>query len=234
MKKEKRFSNARAIVFFVIAIIVTILALILAINVFHLFKDNLIEGPMDFISWLIPLGIALVMWLLFFGEITKIKASDEELEQWKNQILDKHPNATNYVTQEDMKKFTTKISFWLHTLRNGIAKISAAVALPVALVGFVAAIAIPFVGIFSEGGGFSYGIYISDCGSCAVATAYNFKSDKTYQMGMCDKGAGYSYTWTKSGTYTLNGSKITISAGTFTAISATKLKDNTGGYWVKR
>ena len=235
MANEKRFSNKRAIVFFIIAVLITILGLILAINLFTLFKDNLGEGPFDIISWLIPLAIALVFWILFFTEINKIIATDEELEEWKKQIQTKHPNMQNYVKQEDMKKFSNKLSFWLHTLRYGFAKVATAIVLPLALIGFVGSVAVPFVGIFSDAGtGFSYGIYISDCSSCVAVTAYNFKSDKTYQIGICDKEAGYSYTWTKSGNYTLSGSTITISAGSFTVISNTKLKDSSGGYWVKR
>ena len=236
MAAEKRSSNKRIIIFFIIAVLITIVGLILAINLFKLFKEDLIEDAFDIISWLIPLAIALVFWILFLTQINKITATDEELEEWKNQIQTKHPNSQNYVKQEDMKKFSNKLSFWLHTLRFSFAKVTTAIVLPIALVGFVASIAIPFVGIFSdEGAGrFSYGVYISDCNSCVVVTAYNFKSDKTYQMGMCDKEAGYSYTWKQSGNYTLSGSTLTIPAGSFTVISNTKLKDSSGGYWVKR
>ena len=235
MAKEKRFSNKRAIIFFIIAVLITILGLILAINLFRLFKENLVEGAFDVISWLIPLAIALVFWVLFFGEISKVTATDEQLEEWKKEIQTKHPNSQNYVKQEDMKKFSSKLSFWLHTLHFSFAKIMTAIILPVALVGFVASVAIPFVGIFSDAGtAFSYGIYISDCSNCVVVTAYNFKSDKTYQMGMCDKEAGYAYTWKQSGNYSISGSTITIPAGTFTIVSSTKLKDSSGGYWVKK
>ena len=235
MAVKKRFSNKKAIIFFVIAVLLTILSLILAINVFKLFKEDLIEGAFDIVSWLIPLAIALVFWLLFVFEIGKITATDEELEAWKNEIQSKHPNSNNYVKQEDMKKFGTKVSFWLHTLGNSAAKVSTSIVLPLALAGFVVSVALPFVGIFSDAGsGFSYGIYISDCSSCVVVTAYNFKSDKTYQMGSCDKEAGYTYNWTKSGQYSVSGSTITISAGSFTIVSSTKLRDSSGGYWIKK
>ena len=235
MAKENRFSNKRAIVFFIIAVLITILGLILAINLFTLFKEDLIEGPSDILLWLIPLFIALIFWILFLTEISRITATDEELEEWKNQIQAKHPNAQNYMKQDDLIKFSNKLSFWLHTLRYSFAKVTTAIVLPVALIAFVASVTIPFIGMFSDAGtGFSYGIYINECSECVVVTAYNFKSDKTYQMGACDKEEGYTYTWTKSGTYTLSGSTITIPAGTFTIISSTKLKDSSGGYWVKR
>ena len=235
MAKEKRFSHKRALIFFIIAVAITILVFILAINLFRLFKEELVENAFDVFSWLLPLAAALVMWILFFTEINKVTATDEELEEWKNQILEKHPNFTNFAKQEDMKKLGNKFSFWLHTLRHSFAKITTAIVLPVALVGFVASAAIPFFGIFSDlDTGFSYGVYLSDCSSCVVVTAYNFKSDKTYQMGMCDKEAGYAYTWKQSGNYSISGSTITIPAGSFTIVSSTKLKDSTGGYWVKR
>ena len=76
MENKKRFSSKRAIIFVIIAILLTILALILAINTFNLFRDDLIEGAMDILYWLIPLAIALVAWILFVGEISKVTATD--------------------------------------------------------------------------------------------------------------------------------------------------------------
>ena len=60
MAAEKRSSNKRIFIFFIIAVLITIVGLILAINLFKLFKEDLIEGAFDIISWLIPLAIALV------------------------------------------------------------------------------------------------------------------------------------------------------------------------------
>ena len=235
MATKKTFSNKRAFIFLVIAFLLTILTLILAINVFKLFKENLIEGAFDIISWLIPLMLALVSWLLFVGEISTIKATDEELEAWKDEIQAKRPNFQNYVKQEDMKKFGTKLSFWLHTLKNSFAKVGASIVLPISVAAFAVGLVLPFTGMFSGGGssGFSYGIYLSDCSNCVVVSAYNFKSDKSYQFGHYDKEDS-KYTWTKSGSYNLSGSTITISAGSFTVISSAKLKDSNGGYWIKK
>ena len=236
MENKKRFSSKRAIIFVIIAILLTILALILAINTFNLFRDDLIEGAMDILYWLIPLALALVAWILFAGEISKVTATDAELEEWKNEIQAKRPGFNNYLKQEDMKKFGSKLSFWLHSLHNSFAKVATSVALPLAIAAFAVSVVLPFAGMISSGGssGFSYGIYVSDCSTCVVVTAYNFKSDKTYQRGAYDNETS-KYTWdSKSYNYSLSGSTITISGGSFTVVSSTKLKDSNGTYWVKK
>jgi len=236
MEEKKRFSSKRAIIFFLIALVLTILALILAINTFNLFRDDLIEGAMDILYWIIPLALSLVAWILFAGEISKVTATDAELEEWKNEIQAKHPGAQNYIKQEDMKKFGNKLSFWLHSLHNSFAKVGTSIALPIAVAAFAVSVVLPFVGIFNGGGnsGFSYGIYVSDCNTCVVVTAYNFKSDNTYLLGSYDNETA-KYSWgSKSNTYTVSGSTVTIANGSFTVISSTKLKDSNGAYWVKK
>ena len=73
----------------------------------------------------------------------------------------------------------------------------------------------------------------SDSPSSVVVTAYSFKSDNTYQLGYYDKETK-KFTWTKSGRYTQSGSTVIIGAKRFKIINGGKrLKDSSGGYWIK-
>lgn len=222
--KKSKFSNTFAIICFLLFILLAFMFLILGLTL-----------GLGF--WALPYAFVLITSLVLFCiELKKMPITQEDLDEWNNQILAKHPNFNQDMLMklEDVKKITNRFSYWTHTFKISATKVLACIALPLAFcavgVGVVAPIASGRVG---GTGTDIVGIYISNSPNAVVVTAYNFRSDDTYQLGSYDRETK-KYTWHSSGKYTKSGSTITIKAGTFTIKNGGKqLQDNYGNYWIK-
>ena len=223
------YKKGTAITWFCIAVFASIASLI----------TGLINGIS--IYWGFELFFAVASFVFFFGELKKMQITQEDLDEWNKQILDKHPNINKkYLMKlEDSKDLTNRFSYWTHTFKMPFTKVIACILLPVAILSAVAGVIVPVTGVGGGiGGGSVVGTYISDLqdtGNIKVVsvTAYKFNSDNTYQKGQYDLETK-QITWKDSGTYTKSGSKVTIEYGYFIVKNGgKKLQDGSGGYWIR-
>ena len=231
-KAAKPFSGKTAATYLAIALIGGVSTLILGLLVGLSFS-------------LIPIILGTLGGLVaFFTEMKKLKITQEQLDEWNNEILKKHPNfnKNNLMKIEDVKKGLNRVSFWTHTLKNPLLKVGTWLALTLSVVSLGTGVILPIAtGGGAVGSSNVVGTYLpsyynsSSSGDIgiAVVTAFKFESNGTARKGSYDLETR-KYTWHDTGTYTKSGSTLKTTWGTFTIKNGGKsLTEHDGSFWTK-
>ena len=209
---------------------------------------TLIIGVMFGLSWnLLPVILGTILSLvMFFTELKKLKITQENLDEWNNEILKKHLNfnKSNLVKIEDVEKGLNRMSYWTHTIKYPVFKIAAWLTLAFSVASLGVGIVLPLTtgGGFS-GGGNVVGTYVQaqphetrNNIAQVGRTAWRFDSNgNAYFTGYY---SGNNSAWDSSfGKYKKSGSRVTITGipGAYFTIKdgGKKLVDSDGGYWIK-
>ena len=198
---------------------------------------------------LIPVIIGTIGMIgLFFTELKKLKITQEQLDEWNNEILKKHPNfnKSNLMKIEDVEKGLNRMSFWTHTLKHPVLKIATWLTLCFSVASLGMGIVIPLAaggGIGSAGGGSCVGTYVQaqpheTRNNIAQVGRNAWKFDSNGNAYYAAYYNGSSSVWdSQFGKYKKSGSKVTISGipGAYFTIKdgGKKLVDSDGGYWIK-
>jgi len=211
--------------------------------------STLVVGLLVGLSFgIVPIILATLGALFaFFAEMKKLKITQEQLDEWNNEILKKHPNfnKNQLMKLEDTEKSLNKVSFWTHTLKNPLLKISTWLTLTFSVASLGLGVILPLAtggGIAGGGSGNVVGVYVQAAQhetknniSQVGRTAWKFDSNgNAFFTGYYN---GSSSSWQSYGKYTKSGSRVTISGigGAYFNIknSGKALSGSDGSYWIK-